>query len=482
MVTGAVSGVASVLLPKSAEQKAAEEAAEDERLRAKLGQDLRDMETDTQGLSDTTPPVLSDEPAQPVRDSQPESGVNAALGDAFTSQGKSNDLEEREARRKAREIAAETRERENREINETFQKIREEVLAEDIPPVAREALSESTTMPPQPPTLPPRTRQFPPSSQKEESPSPYSRPEKVDAEVQSVEEQKPSQNIKHAFDIAAHETAAKAYEMTKRREQNEASAAKRESLYEQDQLAMSESVNQLLDEAVQNNAIEQQRAETAEEESDLNKALYESSQQAFEDNKSRNRQVPKDMLYDIVEEKSELSEQEKENSQMTLEDATYPRRKTSPPKTIITMSNSQSMPPPGPTEELRIPPGPTERKIELHPTPLRTRLRRREEDRKDARTVSDYAMMPDERKEEARIALEKNVGFIGDPLEPTSPTKVFKPLNRNPEDIGVSNASAQGIEDEGVSMQRYITGVEFKKRDDERKGIAEAQSKPPFAG
>ena len=507
VVTGAVSGVASVLLPKSAEQKAAEEAAEDERLRTKLRQDLRDMAADTQGLSDTTPPVLSDKPAQPVRDSQPESGVDAALGDAFTSRGKINDSEAREARRKAREIAAETRERENREINEALEKIREEVLAEDIPPVAREVLSEptedilmrgkkpmseatslmeesditqkTTTMPPQPPTLPPRTRQFPPSSQKEGSPSPYSRPEKVDAEVQSVEEQKPNQNLKHAFDIAAHETAAKAYETTKRREQNEASTAKRESLYEQDQLEMSKRVNEILDEAVQNNAIEQQRAETAEEESDLNKALYESSQQLFEDNKTRHT---KDILYDVVEKIPELYEQKKENSQMNLEDATYPRRKTSPPKTIITMSNPQSMPPPGPTEELRIPPGPTERKIELRPTPLMTRLQRKKQDRADAQSVAKYAMMPDERKEEARIALEKNVGFIGDPLEPTSPTKVFKPLNRNPEDIGVSNASAQNLEDREVSMDRYMTEVEFKDRDDERKGVAEAQTKPPFAG
>ena len=124
------------------------------------------MAADTQGLSDTTPPVLSDKPAQPVRDSQPESGVDAALGDGFTSRGKSNDSEAREARRKAREIAAETRERENRESNEALKEIMGEVFAEDIPPVAREALSESTTMPPQPPTLPPRTRQFPPSSQK----------------------------------------------------------------------------------------------------------------------------------------------------------------------------------------------------------------------------------------------------------------------------------------------------------------------------
>ena len=507
VVTEAVSGVASVLLPKSAEQKAAEEAAEDERLRTKLRQDLRDMAADTQGLSDTTPPVLSDKPAQPVRDSQPESGVDAALGDAFTSRGKINDSEAREARRKAREIAAETRERENREINEALEKIREEVLAEDIPPVAREVLSEptedilmrgkkpmseatslmeesditqkTTTMPPQPPTLPPRTRQFPPSSQKEGSPSPYSRPEKVDAEVQSVEEQKPNQNLKHSFDIAAHETAAKAYETTKRREQNEASTAKRESLYEQDQLEMSKRVNEILDEAVQNNAIEQQRAETAEEESNLNKALYESSQQLFEDNKTRHT---KDILHDIVEKIPELYEQKKENSQMNLEDATYPRRKTSPPKTIITMSNPQSMPPPGPTEELRIPPGPTERKFELKPTTKRTRFQRREQDARRARSTADYAMMSDERKEEARVALEKNVGFIGDPLEPTSPTKVFKPLNRNPEDIGVSNASAQNLEDREVSMDRYITERDFNHDDNERRGIAEAQTKPPFAG
>ena len=250
---GAVTGMF-----KSAEQKAAEKAAEDERLRAKLGKNLRDMQTDTQNLADATPLALSNDPEQPVRDPQPESGVDAALGDAFTSRGESNDLEEREARRKAREIAAETRERENKGINAVGERIIGEVLAEDIPSVATEVLSEPTedilmrgkkpmseatslmeesditqqptTMPPQPPTLPPRTRQFPPSSQKEGSPSPYSRPEKVDAEVQSVDEEKPGQNIKHAFDIAAHETAAKAYEITKRREQNEASAAKRESL------------------------------------------------------------------------------------------------------------------------------------------------------------------------------------------------------------------------------------------------------------
>ena len=503
MVTGAVSGMF-----KSAEQKAAEKAAEDERLRKKLGQNLRDMQTDTQSLADATPPALSDEPAQPVRDPQPESGVDAALGDAFTSRGQSNDLEEREARRKARENAAETRERENRGRNAALESIMGEVLAEDIPPVATEVLSEptedilmrgkkpmseatslmeesditqkSTTMPPQPPTLPPRTRQFPPSSQKEESPSPYSRPKKVDAEVQSVEEQKPSQNIKHAFDIAAHETAAKAYETTKRREQNEASTAKRESLYEQDQLEMSKRVNEILDEAVQNNAIEQQRAETAEEESDLNKALYESSQQSFEDNKSRHT---KDILYDIVEKIPELSEQKKENSQMTLEDATYPRRKTSPPKTIITMSNPQSMPPPGPTEELRIPPGPTERKFELVPTTKRTRLRRRDQDREDARNVADYGMMSDERKEEARISLEKNIGFIGDPEEGTSPKKSFKSLDTNPEDIRDSDLSDEEVrEDKAKTIQRWLTQQRLNRDENERKAIEEAQRKPPFAG
>ena len=479
VVTEAVSGVASVLLPKSAEQKAAEEAAEDERLRTKLGQDLRDMAADTQSLSDTTPPVLSDKPAQPVRDSQPESGVDAALGDGFTSRGKSNDSEAREARRKAREIAAETRERENRESNEALKEIMGEVFAEDIPPVAREALSESTTMPPQPPTLPPRTRQFPPSSQKEGSPSPYSRPEKVDAEVQSVEEQKPNQNIKHAFDIAAHETAAKAYETTKRREQNEASTAKRESLYEQDQLEMSKRVNEILDEAVQNNAIEQQRAETAEEESDLNKALYESSQQLFEDNKTRHT---KDILYDVVEKIPELYEQKKENSQMNLEDATYPRRKTTPPKTIITMSNPQSMPPPGPTEELRIPPGPTERKFELVPTTKRTRLRRREQDGEDAQNVANYEKMSNEQKEEARAGLEKNMGFIGDPLEGTSPKKSFKPLEINPEDIRDSDLPDEVKEHRENTINRWRSQQRFNYDDNERRGVAEAQTKPPFAG
>ena len=64
-------------------------------------------------------------------------------------------------------------------------------------------------------------------------------------------------------------------------------------------------VNEILDEAVQNNAIEQQRAETAEE-SDLNKALYE-SQQLFEDNKTRHT---KDILYDVVE-KSDYTNRKK---------------------------------------------------------------------------------------------------------------------------------------------------------------------------
>ena len=337
-----------------------------------------------------------------------------------------------------------------------------------------------TTMPPQPPTLPPRTRQFPPSSQKEGSPSPYSRPEKVDAEVQSVDEETPSQNIKHGFDIAAHETAAKAYEATKRREQNEASVAKRESLYEQDQLEMSKRVNEILDETVQNNAIEQQRAETAEEESDLNKALYESSQKLFEDDKSR--KVAKDILDDVLEQVPERYSEKKERSQMTFEDAIYPKRKTSPAKTMITMSNPQSMPPLGPTEELRIPPGPTEQKFELVPTTTRTRLRRREEDRRRAQNVANYGMMSDERKEAARVALEKNIGFIGDPLEPTSPTKVFKPLTTNPEDIPVSNSSAQDIEDERVFTERYSEERRIHRDDNEKKGVAEAQTKPPFSG
>tara|TARA_X000000368_G_scaffold188195_1_gene148438 strand:+ start:16006 stop:18876 length:2871 start_codon:yes stop_codon:yes gene_type:complete len=503
VVTGAVSGMF-----KSAEQKAAEKAAEDERLRAKLGQNLRDMQTDTQNLADATPLALSNDAAQPVRDPQPESGVDAALGDAFTSRGESNDLEEREARRKAREIAAETRERKNRGINAVGESIIGEVLAEDIPSVATEVVSEPTedilmrgkkpmseatslmeesditqkptTMPPQPPTLPPRTRQFPPSSQKEGSPSPYSRPEKVDAEVQSVDEETPSQNIKHGFDIAAHETAAKAYEATKRREQNEASVAKRESLYEQDQLEMSKRVNEILDETVQNNAIEQQRAETAEEESDLNKALYESSQKLFEDDKSR--KVAKDILDDVLEQVPERYSEKKERSQMTFEDAIYPKRKTSPAKTMITMSNPQSMPPLGPTEELRIPPGPTEEPFKLHPSPLRTRLQRSQQDRVDSRNVANYQMITEERKEDAKIALEKGIGFTGIPEEGTSPSKSFKPLETNLEDIRDSDVSDELKEDKAAYIQRWLTQRRFNRDEKERKAVKEAQSKPPFAG
>ena len=42
---------------------------------------------------DNDPPLaLSNEAAQPVRDPQPESSVDAALGDAFTSQGRSNTI------------------------------------------------------------------------------------------------------------------------------------------------------------------------------------------------------------------------------------------------------------------------------------------------------------------------------------------------------------------------------------------------------
>ena len=74
------------------------------------------------------------------------------------------------------------------------------------------------------------------------------------------------------------------------------------------------------------------------------------------------------------------------------------------------------------------------------------------------------------------------IGFICFRLEPTSPTKVFKPLTTNPEDIPVSNASAQDIEGERFSMRRYETGLELKVDDDEKKAEAEAQRKPPFAG
>ena len=167
---------------------------------------------------------------------------------------------------------------------------------------------------------------------------------------------------------------------------------------------------------------------------------------------------------------------------MTFEDAIYPKRKTSPPKTMITMSNPQSMPPLGPTEELRIPPGPTEHKFELVPTTKRTRLRRREEDREDARHIANYGMMSDERKEEARAALEKNMGFIGIPEEGTSPTKSFKPLDRNLEDIRDTDLSNEVKQDKAAYIQRWFTQHRLNRNENESKGVAEAQRKPPFAG
>ena len=48
--------------------------------------DLPGLENEADG--DTTP-MLTNDAAQPVRDPQPESGIDAALGDAFTSQGRS---------------------------------------------------------------------------------------------------------------------------------------------------------------------------------------------------------------------------------------------------------------------------------------------------------------------------------------------------------------------------------------------------------
>ena len=40
--------------------------------------------------TDAPPLALSNEAAQPVRDPQPESSIDAALGDAFTSQGRNS--------------------------------------------------------------------------------------------------------------------------------------------------------------------------------------------------------------------------------------------------------------------------------------------------------------------------------------------------------------------------------------------------------
>ena len=49
--------------------------------------DLPGLENEADG--DTTP-MLTNDAARPVRDPQPESSIDAALGDAFTSQGRSN--------------------------------------------------------------------------------------------------------------------------------------------------------------------------------------------------------------------------------------------------------------------------------------------------------------------------------------------------------------------------------------------------------
>ena len=167
---------------------------------------------------------------------------------------------------------------------------------------------------------------------------------------------------------------------------------------------------------------------------------------------------------------------------MNFEDAIYPKRKTSPAKTMITMSNSQSMPPLGPTEEIRIPPGPTEQKFELYPTPLRTRLKRSEQDRQDSRSVANYQMITEERKEDAKIALEKGIGFTGIPEEGTSPSKSFKPLDTNLEEIRDSDISEQLKEDKATYIQRWLTQQRLNRDENERRAIKEAQSKPPFSG
>ena len=91
--------------------------------------------------------------------------------------------------------------------------------------------------------------------------------------------------------------------------------------------------------------------------------------------------------------------------------------------------------------------------------------------------------MSDERKEEARISLEKNIGFIGVPEEGTSPKKSFKSLDTNPEDIRDPDLSDEEVrEDKAKTIQRWLTQQRLNRDENERKAIEEAQRKPPFAG
>ena len=74
------------------------------------------------------------------------------------------------------------------------------------------------------------------------------------------------------------------------------------------------------------------------------------------------------------------------------------------------------------------------------------------------------------------------MGFIGDPLEGIGPKKSFKPLEINPEDIRDSDLPDEVKEHRENTINRWRSQQRFNYDDNERRGIAEAQTKPPFAG
>ena len=70
------------------EGRAAARAAQENRQR-RAAAERRTAETNAQRDNIVSDGMLANDAAQPVRDPQPESGIDAALGDAFTSQGRS---------------------------------------------------------------------------------------------------------------------------------------------------------------------------------------------------------------------------------------------------------------------------------------------------------------------------------------------------------------------------------------------------------
>ena len=72
------------------ERRAAEARAAQEDRQRRAAAERRTAETNAQRDNIVSNGMLANDAAQPVRDPQPESSIDAALGDAFTSQGRSN--------------------------------------------------------------------------------------------------------------------------------------------------------------------------------------------------------------------------------------------------------------------------------------------------------------------------------------------------------------------------------------------------------